>query len=294
LATGKSVTPDAFARNTEVEWARANFRKQCLTGMLWVRHKNFLVKNFGFFCGLAVFASVNFSSISTLPAQTDSLVSSAPASPPPTPLDVITFASGQTSRSHSTAGRFAPVNLNPLETAAIKLQFATTFAGTPVTVQSLDGGAAESINSSARMVASPDGAYKTCWVDLQTNRQLLQRRFIFVFEISSNRLLFTHATFQRYTGAVWNDSSTACAIFDAPDNANVYLWLLLKPENSKVSDWSVRQIDLEKLSAEKLSGVSRAKVVRTGLEQMSWDSNDFLNVALIVNNQPVILKIPAR
>jgi hypothetical protein len=121
--------------------------------MLWVRHKNFLVKNFGFFCGLAVFASVNFSSISTLPAQTDSLVSSAPASPPPTPLDVITFASGQTSRSHSTAGRFAPVNLNPLETAAIKLQFATTFAGTPVTVQSLDGGALGLTEQSATVAA---------------------------------------------------------------------------------------------------------------------------------------------
>lgn len=154
--------------------------------------------------------------------------------------------------------------------------------------------AEQSISSSARMVASPDGAYNACWVDVQTDRKLLQRRFIFVVEISSNRLLFTHSTFQRYTGAVWSDSSTACAIFDSPDNANVYLWLLLKSENSKVNDWSVRQVDLEKLSVQKFPSMSRAKVVRTGLEQISWDSNDVLSVALIVNNQPVILKIPAR
>jgi hypothetical protein len=90
--------------------------------------------------GLAFFASVTLCSISTLPAQTDSLVSSAPATSPPAASGVITFASGQAIRAHSAAGRFPPVTLNPLETASIKLRFAATLAGAPVIVQPLDGG----------------------------------------------------------------------------------------------------------------------------------------------------------
>jgi hypothetical protein len=154
--------------------------------------------------------------------------------------------------------------------------------------------AEQSVKSSARTVASPDGAYTAYWVDLETNPQLQPRRFIFVVETSSNSLLFSHSTLQRYTGAVWNDLSTACAVFDAPDNANVYLWLLLKPENSKVSGWRVQKVDLEKLVAEKVPGLSQAKVVRSGLDQISWESKDVLKVVLIVNNQSLTLRIPAR
>jgi hypothetical protein len=92
------------------------------------------------FLGLAFFAGVIVCSISILSAQTDSLVPSAPVSPPPAASAVITFASGQAIRSHSAGGRFTPVTLNPLDTTAIRLQFASTLAGTPVTVQPLDGG----------------------------------------------------------------------------------------------------------------------------------------------------------
>ena len=90
--------------------------------------------------GLAFFASVTVCSISTLPAQTGSTVSAAPVPPLPAPSAVITFASGQAIRGHSSTGRFEAVSLNPLETASIKLQFTTTFASTPVVVQALDGG----------------------------------------------------------------------------------------------------------------------------------------------------------
>jgi hypothetical protein len=107
--------------------------------MLWVRHKNRLVKNFSFFPGLAVFAGAILCSISTLPAQTDSLGFAVPAALPASSA-VTTFANGQASRSHSAAGRFAPLSLNPLGTAAIKLKFAATLAGAPVTIQALDGG----------------------------------------------------------------------------------------------------------------------------------------------------------
>ena len=105
------------------------------------------------FTGLAFFASVTVSSITTLSAQTDSLVPSAPVSPPPAPSAMITFASGQAIRSHSAAGRFAPLSLNPLDTATIKLQFATTLAGTPVTVQPLDGGSVGLTNQSATVAS---------------------------------------------------------------------------------------------------------------------------------------------
>jgi hypothetical protein len=152
----------------------------------------------------------------------------------------------------------------------------------------------QSVKSSAHVVTSPDRAYSACWVDLETNPKLQQRRFIFVVDASSNKLLFTHSTFQRYTGAAWNGLSTVCAIFDAPDNANVYLWLLVKPEDSKISDWNVRAVDLEKLAARKLPDLSNAKVLRTGLDRISWESNDVLSMMLIVNNQPVTLRIPVR
>ncbi len=103
--------------------------------------------------GLAFFASVTLFSIPTLPAQTDSLISSVPTTAPPAPSDVITFASGQAIRAHSAAGRFAPLSLNALDTATIKLQFAATLAGTPVTVQALDGGTVGSTDQSAAVAA---------------------------------------------------------------------------------------------------------------------------------------------
>jgi hypothetical protein len=103
--------------------------------------------------GLAFFASVTLFSISSLPAQTDSLVSSAPTTAPPAPSDVITFASGQTSRNNSSTGRFAPLSLNALDTASIKLQFAATLAGTPVIVQALDGGTLGLTDQSAAVAA---------------------------------------------------------------------------------------------------------------------------------------------
>src|SRR5437762_12860351 len=98
--------------------------------MLWIRHNNRLVKTCGFFRGLAIFASVIVCSISTLPAQTDSLVSSAPTTASPAPSGVITSPSGQTVQTHASTGRFPPVTLNALDTATIKLQFATALAGT--------------------------------------------------------------------------------------------------------------------------------------------------------------------
>jgi hypothetical protein len=85
-----------------------------------------------------------------LSAQTDSLVSAASAA---LPASLIAFASGQARRSHSAAGRFAPPRLNPLETAAVALQFATTLAGTPVIGQPLDGGSVGLSDQSA-IVAS--------------------------------------------------------------------------------------------------------------------------------------------
>ena len=90
------------------------------------------------FMGLAFFASVTVCSISTLSAQTDSIVSS-PASRPIS-LDAITFRTGRRMQGHSTTGRFAALTLNPLDTADIKLRFPTSFASAPVIVQALDGG----------------------------------------------------------------------------------------------------------------------------------------------------------
>ena len=104
------------------------------------------------FTGLAFFASVILCSITTLSAQTDSRVSAAPAALP-APSAVITVASGQARRSHSAAGRFAPLSLNPLGTAAIKLQFAATLAGTPVTIQALDGGSVGLTDQSATIAS---------------------------------------------------------------------------------------------------------------------------------------------
>ena len=97
------------------------------------------------FTVLALFASVAVCSISTLSAQGPSAL--------PAPSDVITFAAGQAIRGHSTAGWFAPVTLNPLETAAIKLQFPPTFTSAPVIVQALDGGALGVSDQSARIAA---------------------------------------------------------------------------------------------------------------------------------------------
>jgi len=155
------------------------------------------------------------------------------------------------------------------------------------------GDGQQSISSSAKMVPSPDGVYQTCWVDVLINPHLLQRRFIFVVETASNRLIFNRSTVERYTGAAWNRASTACAIFDAPDNANVYLWILRKPVDPKVNEWSVKEVDVEKLSAEKAPEVLKARVVRIGVEKVTWNTDDVLEVALLVNNKPVTLNIPA-
>ncbi len=152
----------------------------------------------------------------------------------------------------------------------------------------------EMIQSSAILVSSPDAKYEAFWVDLTTTQHSLPRRLIFVVDALSNELLFTHSTFQRRTGVVWNNSSTACAIFDAPDNANVYLWILTKEKSTSPTSWSVKQIDLEKMATQIVPDVFLEKTVRTGIEKVSWEGEETLDVQVLVNGRSLSIKASPR
>lgn len=147
--------------------------------------------------------------------------------------------------------------------------------------------------ASAVFVLSPDGNYQASWVDVSTTSHSPARRLIFVVDVASNKLLFVHCTFQRYTGAVWNGRSTACAIFDAPDNANVYLWILTRSGEPASGHWTEKKIDVEKLASERMPEVFAQNPVRMGLEKMKWKNDETIEIELTVNNLPVALKIPA-
>ena len=152
----------------------------------------------------------------------------------------------------------------------------------------------QAVQSSAILVSSPDGKYQAFWVDLTTTQHSAARRLIFVVDAASNELLFTHCTFQRRTGAAWNNSSTACAIFDAPDNANIYLWMLTKDSSSPAGGWSVRQIDVEKMAAQMMPDIFLEKTVRMGVEKVSWESDETLNAQFLLNGRSLTINLPAR
>ena len=84
----------------------------------------------------------------TLPAQEPD--------PPGALSDEITFGDGEQIQGLSTKGEFDPVTLDPFATVTVKLQFSTSLAGAPVTVQALDGGALSGIGESATL--DGDGA----------------------------------------------------------------------------------------------------------------------------------------
>jgi hypothetical protein len=70
--------------------------------------------------------------------------------------DEITFEDQEQIQGLSTKGEFAPVPLDPLETVDVKVQFPSSLAGAPVTVETLDGGALSGIGEPATLNA--DGA----------------------------------------------------------------------------------------------------------------------------------------
>lgn len=105
------------------------------------------VKFFRSFMGLAFFAGASVGSVLTLCAQTDGTAGAS--------SDEITFATDEKIQDYSSAGKFAPVALNPLETTTIKLQFLPELASTPVIAQVLDGGDLGGIDESATI--APDG-----------------------------------------------------------------------------------------------------------------------------------------
>jgi hypothetical protein len=149
------------------------------------------------------------------------------------------------------------------------------------------------VRSEAECVSSPDGNYEACWVDLIRTTGSQGRRLILVTDLTSNKLIFTHATFQRFSGAVWNSSSNKCAIFDAPDNANVYLSLLTK-QDTKGQNWAVREIDVSKLAKARMPDAFAKKPVRMGIEKLSWDEGEILDLQLILNGQTMDIRIPAH
>ncbi len=150
----------------------------------------------------------------------------------------------------------------------------------------------QATQSSTVIVSSPDGNYQACWVDVITTPRAPARRLIFVVDVGLNKLLFTHCTFQRNTGAVWNGRSTGCAIFDAPDNANVYLWVLTRSREPGSPHWIEKKIDVEKLAKERMPAIFAQNPVRMGLEKMNWKNDEALEIELIVNNLPLTLTIP--
>ncbi len=167
-------------------------------------------------------------------------------------------------------------------TSALAISFALAWPSAIVAGQ-------QEIQSSAVGVQSPDRNCEAYWVDLFTTAGRQARRVIFVVESTSNQLAFAHSTFQRNTGAVWNSQSTACAIFDAPDNANVYVWVVKRRADQK---WAVETIDVEKAVARLMPSAFAENVVRMGIEKLSWEGEESLNAHLTVNGKPIEVRLP--
>jgi len=88
---------------------------------------------------LALIANVSIWSNSTLHGQTAPLV----------PLVLVSFANEQPVHLHRHDGRFAPVTINPGETASIHLRFPAAYAGTPLVIEATDSGYVELTEQSA-------------------------------------------------------------------------------------------------------------------------------------------------
>jgi hypothetical protein len=106
------------------------------------------------------------------------------------------------------------------------------------------------------------------------------------------KALFAHHTNGRYTKAAWTSDSTRCALLDAPDNANSYLWLF----RVQGRDIAIEKLDYAKISDRIEAAVPAARrqepaVTRSGVEKMEWPSVSELRLHILYNNVPVLVAV---
>ncbi len=136
----------------------------------------------------------------------------------------------------------------------------------------------------------------TFWVDGDPGKPLGLLRTIGVVPIPRGDPVFSLVTFPRCTQAVWNESSSRCAIMNAPDNGNVYFWMVRQAGKEKWGEaiWKTTPFDPMKSLAEAfLAHWDEHRLWRPGVLSMTWQDDQTLIIEAVDNNGAYSLTVSA-
>ncbi len=125
------------------------------------------------------------------------------------------------------------------------------------------------------------------WVDTNPGEQFIEMRSIAVVAVPRGDPVFSLVTFPRYTLAVWNGSSNRCAIMNAPDNGNVFFWLVTLSVKDQWGEkkWKTTEFDPMKSIGEAFdANWDGHHLWRPGVTSMTWQDDQTLIVEAVDNN----------
>ncbi len=117
-------------------------------------------------------------------------------------------------------------------------------------------------------------------------------RTITLLDAKLSKIVFSHATAQRYTLASWSPGSNHCVIADAPDNGNVNAWLFIHDSNGR---WNAKTVDLfGRLSEEWKRADHGPSVFRPAILRIEWRTETVVCFHTFCNMGPYDITVNAE
>lgn len=137
-------------------------------------------------------------------------------------------------------------------------------------------------NPAEHVVFAPNNTLEVVWHDVAAERNSDKVvRVINMLDTADLRVIFSHATVPRYTGAVWSEDSVRCAVFDAPNNANTSLWIFVR----KNSVWKKEDVDIFPIIEEHIPSSEIPDNPRGGIADIKWDTSTRLYINAIYDKK---------
>lgn len=142
------------------------------------------------------------------------------------------------------------------------------------------------------VVYSPDRSTFVAWSDYEAGSPVDRIRSIVFRKTSDEWLYFSRVTMTRNTLAAWNNASTRCLLSDAPDNGNLFVWLIEK--HSDEPDW--RPITLDPLGSveQQFESSSHGSTLwRPSILKIKWTDDTTIELRCYCNLGTYLITIDA-
>lgn len=140
---------------------------------------------------------------------------------------------------------------------------------------------------------SPDKSAFIAWSDYDAGRPLGMIRSIVLRQSNDEWVSFGLVTTPRTTDAAWNAASTRCLLSDAPDNGNLFVWLIEK--NSEAPTW--RPVSLNPLATVERQFHTTdhgSSLWRPSVLKMSWTDDTSIELRCYCNLGTYLITVDTR